>query len=131
MLVWCRTTYKEYFTYFEKDAALNRRFQRIDIEEPSIKDTIKILNGIKDHYEEFHGVHYNLDSVKEIANLADRYIKKFETLENSDKPYKLTQYQISQFNNVKIKELNLVNCRFTSQWAFCKDYVCARQLSMA
>ena len=68
------TTYKEYFTYFEKDAALNRRFQRIDIEEPSIKDTIKILNGIKDHYEEFHGVHYNLDSVKEIANLADRYI---------------------------------------------------------
>ena len=61
--------------------------------------------------EEFHGVHYNLDSVKEIANLADRYIKKFETLENSDKPYKLTQYQISQFNNVKIKELNLVNCR--------------------
>ena len=56
-------------------------------------------------------MHYNLDSVKEIANLADRYIKKFETLENSDKPYKLTQYQISQFNNVKIKELNLVNCR--------------------
>ncbi|MFX4223834.1 MAG: hypothetical protein ACMVO3_24425 [Thalassobaculum sp.] len=52
------TTYKEYRSYFEKDRALVRRFQKIDVDEPSIADAIKILKGLKPYYEEHHKVRY-------------------------------------------------------------------------
>jgi ATP-dependent Clp protease ATP-binding subunit ClpA len=68
------TTYKEYFTYFEKDAALARRFQRIDIKEPNLNDTIQILHGIKPYYEDFHNVRYTHSAIKEIVSLTDRYV---------------------------------------------------------
>ncbi len=68
------TTHKEFNNVFEKDRALARRFQKVDIDEPSVEDTIKILRGLKPYYEEHHGVHYTNDAVKAAAELADRYI---------------------------------------------------------
>ena len=68
------TTYKEYRTYFEKDRALVRRFQKIDVHEPSVEDTIKILMGLKPYYEEHHRVRYTNDAVKTAVDLSARYI---------------------------------------------------------
>jgi len=68
------TTYKEYRNYFEKDRALVRRFQKIDIAEPSVEDTIAILMGLKPYYEEHHGVTYDDEAIKIAVELADKYI---------------------------------------------------------
>ncbi|KZD04274.1 ATP-dependent Clp protease ATP-binding subunit ClpA [Oceanibaculum pacificum] len=68
------TTYKEYRTYFEKDRALVRRFQKIDVNEPSIEDAVKILMGLKPYYEEHHHVRYTADAVKAAVDLSARYI---------------------------------------------------------
>jgi len=70
------TTYEEYKNHFEKDKALNRRFQKIDIKEPSIEDTIKILEGLKDRYEEFHNVRYSKEALKSAAILAKKYLRE-------------------------------------------------------
>jgi ATP-dependent Clp protease ATP-binding subunit ClpA len=68
------TTYREYRSYFEKDRALVRRFQKIDVNEPSIPDTIKILKGLKPYYEEHHGVRYTADALKTAVELSAKYI---------------------------------------------------------
>ena len=68
------TTYKEYRNYFEKDRALVRRFQKIDINEPSIEDTIKILKGLKPYYEEHHAVRYTAEALRTAVELSSRYI---------------------------------------------------------
>ena len=68
------TTYKEYRSHFEKDRALVRRFQKIDIAEPTKKDAVKILNGLKGYYEEHHGVKYTHAAIKAAVDLSDRYI---------------------------------------------------------
>ena len=68
------TTYKEYRNYFEKDRALVRRFQKIDVEEPSVEETVKILRGLKPYYEEHHKVRYTADAIRTAVELADRYI---------------------------------------------------------
>lgn len=68
------TTLKEY-RQIEKDAALERRFQPIIVKEPSAEDTIKILNGIKDRYENFHGVSYSDEAVQAFVTLSQRYIQ--------------------------------------------------------
>ena len=68
------TTYKEYRSYFEKDRALVRRFQKIDVNEPSIEDSIKILMGIKPYYEKHHRVRYTAEAVKAAVELSARYI---------------------------------------------------------
>ncbi|HEY2886461.1 MAG TPA: ATP-dependent Clp protease ATP-binding subunit ClpA [Rhizomicrobium sp.] len=68
------TTYKEYRQYFEKDRALVRRFQKIDVVEPTIPDTIKIMMGIKPYYEEFHKVRYTIDAIKAAVDLSAKYI---------------------------------------------------------
>jgi len=68
------TTYKEYRTYFEKDRALVRRFQKIDVHEPSIADSVKIMMGLKPYYEEHHKVRYTADAIKTAVELAARYI---------------------------------------------------------
>ena len=68
------TTYKEYRNYFEKDRALCRRFQKIDIDEPSSEDSIKILDGLKKYYEDFHNVKFNDDCSEEAVNLSKKYI---------------------------------------------------------
>ena len=68
------TTYKEYRSYFEKDRALVRRFQKIDISEPSKKDAIKILYGLKSYYEDHHNVKYTNAAIKAAVDLSDKYI---------------------------------------------------------
>ncbi len=68
------TTYKEYRQYFEKDRALVRRFQKIDVAEPSVPDAIKILKGLKPYFEEYHKVRYTAEAVKAAVELAAKYI---------------------------------------------------------
>lgn len=68
------TTFNEYRKYIEKDAALERRFQQVQVSEPNVEDTISILRGLKDRFESYHGVHINDDSLVAAASLSDRYI---------------------------------------------------------
>ncbi len=68
------TTYQEFRGIFEKDRALTRRFQKVDIEEPSISDTVEILRGLKTHYEQHHNVKYSLNALKSAAELSSRYL---------------------------------------------------------
>jgi ATP-dependent Clp protease ATP-binding subunit ClpA len=68
------TTYKEFRQHFEKDRALSRRFQKIDVNEPSVEDAVKILRGLKPYFEEHHGVKYTADAIKTSVELAARYI---------------------------------------------------------
>jgi len=68
------TTYKEYRNQFEKDRALVRRFQKIDISEPSVEDTVKILRGLKPYYEAHHQVRYTDAAIRSAVELAARYI---------------------------------------------------------
>ena len=68
------TTYKEFRQHFEKDRALSRRFQKIDVNEPSVEDTIKILKGLKPYFEEHHGVKYTAEAIKTAVELSARYI---------------------------------------------------------
>ncbi|WP_425040806.1 ATP-dependent Clp protease ATP-binding subunit ClpA [Primorskyibacter sp. S187A] len=68
------TTYKEFRQHFEKDRALSRRFQKIDVNEPSVEDSVKILRGLKPYFEEHHGVKYTADAVKTAVELSSRYI---------------------------------------------------------
>ncbi|MGE0118832.1 MAG: ATP-dependent Clp protease ATP-binding subunit ClpA [Dongiaceae bacterium] len=68
------TTYKEYRSYFEKDRALVRRFQKIDVNEPSIEDSVKILRGLKPYYEQHHKVRYTAEAIRASVELAARYI---------------------------------------------------------
>ncbi|MCU7611600.1 ATP-dependent Clp protease ATP-binding subunit [Anaplasma capra] len=68
------TTYKEYNSNFEKDRALARRYQKINVEESTVEETIQILSGIKSYYEIYHDVHYTSQAVKYAAELSDRYI---------------------------------------------------------
>ena len=68
------TTYKEFRQHFEKDRALSRRFQKIDVNEPSVDDAVKILKGIKPYFEEHHDIRYTADAVKTAVELSARYI---------------------------------------------------------
>src|SRR5215204_5754431 len=68
------TTYPEYKAAFERDRALARRFQKIEISEPSLEDTVKILEGLKKLYEEAHGVNYSQDALRAAAELAAKHI---------------------------------------------------------
>lgn len=68
------TTFEEYRKYFEKDAALNRRFQKVDVPEPSLEDTYQILQGLKPRLEEHHGVKYSDEVVQTAVNLSQKHI---------------------------------------------------------
>ncbi|MGQ3488554.1 ATP-dependent Clp protease ATP-binding subunit ClpA [Roseovarius pacificus] len=68
------TTYKEFRQHFEKDRALSRRFQKIDVVEPTTDDTVKILKGLKPYFEEHHSVKYTNDAIKTAVDLSARYI---------------------------------------------------------
>ena len=72
------TTYKEYRNYFEKDRALVRRFQKIDVSEPSVEDTVKILKGLKPYYEKYHKVRYTAEALRTAVELAARYIQDYK-----------------------------------------------------
>ncbi|RTL97411.1 ATP-dependent Clp protease ATP-binding subunit ClpA [Ancylobacter aquaticus] len=68
------TTYKEYRQYFEKDRALVRRFQKIDVPEPTVPDAIEILKGLKPYFEDYHRLRYTNDAIKAAVELSARYI---------------------------------------------------------
>ncbi|WP_184718387.1 ATP-dependent Clp protease ATP-binding subunit ClpA [Caulobacter sp.] len=68
------TTYKEFRQHFEKDRALVRRFQKIDVNEPTVEDTIKILKGLKSYYEDFHKLKYTNEAIKVAVELSAKYI---------------------------------------------------------
>ncbi|MEO1193774.1 MAG: ATP-dependent Clp protease ATP-binding subunit ClpA [Pseudomonadota bacterium] len=68
------TTYKEYRNYFEKDRALVRRFQKIDVKEPTIDDAVKILRGLKPYYEEHHNVRFTHEAIRTAVELSARYM---------------------------------------------------------
>jgi len=68
------TTYKEYRQYFEKDRALVRRFQKIDVAEPTVEDSVKILMGIKSYFESYHKIRYTADAVRAAVELSAKYI---------------------------------------------------------
>jgi ATP-dependent Clp protease ATP-binding subunit ClpA len=68
------TTFEEFRTHFEKDRALSRRFQRVEVNEPSIEDTIAILRGLEKQYAEYHGVTFTPESIEAAANLSAKYL---------------------------------------------------------
>ena len=68
------TTFNEYRQHFEKDRALSRRFQRVEVGEPSVEDTVKILEGLRPQYEEFHGVKYDPEALRAAAELSSKYL---------------------------------------------------------
>jgi len=68
------TTYKEFRQHFERDRALARRFQKIDVNEPTVDDAIKILMGLKPYFEDFHGVRYTNEAIKQAVKLSARYM---------------------------------------------------------
>ena len=68
------TTYEEYKNLFDKDRALSRRFQKIDVPEPTVEETIAILRGLRSHYEKYHGVRYREEAIEAAAELAARHI---------------------------------------------------------
>ena len=68
------TTYKEFRQHFEKDRALSRRFQKIDVNEPSVEDSVKILKGLKPYFEDHHDIKYTADAIKTAVELSARYI---------------------------------------------------------
>ncbi len=68
------TTYKEFRQHFEKDRALSRRFQKIDVNEPSVADSVKILMGLKPYFEQHHDIRYTNDAIKAAVELSARYI---------------------------------------------------------
>ena len=68
------TTYKEYRQHFEKDRALARRFQKIDVNEPTVEDAFKILKGLKPYFEDHHDIRYTADAIRSAVDLSARYI---------------------------------------------------------
>ncbi len=91
------TTFEEYRNHFEKDRALSRRFQKIDILEPSVDETVEILKGLKPHYESFHGVAYTPPAIRSAAELSARYIterflpdKAIDVLDEAGAQFKLS-----------------------------------------
>ncbi len=70
------TTYEEYKKYFEKSKSLVRRFQNVEIKEPGIEDTVKILEGLRKHYESYHGVRYGKGVLEYAAVMSDRYVNE-------------------------------------------------------
>ena len=91
------TTFEEYRNNFEKDRALSRRFQRIDLNEPSVDETVEILKGLKPYYEQFHQVTYTPPSLRSAAELSARYIterflpdKAIDVLDEAGAQFKLS-----------------------------------------
>ncbi len=110
------TTYEEYKKYFEKDRALSRRFQKIDIKEPSIEKTISILEGLKDKFEEFHKVRYSKNSLRTAAELSDKFInerflpdKAIDVIDEAGALFKIEMgNKISKNNRIGKKEIEKV-----------------------
>ena len=104
------TTFSEYKKYFEKDHALNRRFQKIDVLEPSKEEAINILKGLKNKYEQFHGLHYSNASIEAAVVLSSQYLtdrflpdKAIDVMDEAGAALKLKSN--SPIKLVKVKEI--------------------------
>jgi len=107
------TTAEEYKKYFEKDSALNRRFQTINVEEPSKKETFLILKKSKENYEKFHGVTYSDEMIDSILNLSEKYMpyrkfpdKAFDILDRIGASGKIKKFKVP--DNLKQMEKNII-----------------------
>ena len=110
------TTINEYRKYIEKDAALERRFQTIIIEEPSIADSIKIIEGLRDKYEAFHNVKITEEAIREAVNLSKRYIydrflpdKAIDLIDETASRIKIELF--TKPNNIKKQEEKLLKAK--------------------
>ncbi len=135
------TTLNEYKKYIEKDAALERRFQSIFVDEPSVEETIEILRGIKSRYEEHHHVKYTEDALKAAASLSSRYIsdrflpdKAIDLIDeagsrrrirNSIRPKEIQDLE-KEIERLNIEKANLVSTQNYEKAAAVRDTV--RQL---
>ncbi|MFP3982065.1 MAG: ATP-dependent Clp protease ATP-binding subunit ClpA [Desulfurivibrionaceae bacterium] len=109
------TTYEEYRNNIEKDRALSRRFQKVDIEEPSIEDTVSILKGLQSKYEDHHRVKYSKKSIKTTAELADRYIterflpdKAIDVLDEVGAAYRLKVGGDGKIKTINVRDVESV-----------------------
>ena len=105
------TTSKEYRSVFEKDHALARRFQKIDVYEPSQDECLKILQGLKKYYEEFHGVRYSTPALKAAVDLSAKYMndrrlpdKAIDLIDEAGADVKLRKYD-SETKQVTVKDI--------------------------
>ncbi|MDH5298432.1 MAG: AAA family ATPase, partial [Desulfobulbaceae bacterium] len=112
------TTYEEQKNYIEKDRALARRFQKIDIEEPTVADTIAILKGLQSRYEEHHSVRYSDAAVKATAELADRYLtdrflpdKAIDVLDELGASFRLKGGTTKKIRTVNVRDVEAVISR--------------------
>jgi len=112
------TTFQEYRTAFEKDRALSRRFQRIDVNEPSLEDTILILKGLQPSYEEFHGVTFTAEAVEAAGQLAAKYMhdrrlpdKAIDLLDEAGAAAKLSKKEDTDKPVVGLREVEAVLAR--------------------
>ncbi len=111
------TTYQEYRQRFERDRALVRRFQKVDINEPTVAETIQILKGLKKHYESFHGVKYSFAALKSAAELSDRLLqdrklpdKAIDLVDEAGAAVKLKQLPVEQ-REVRARDIEEVVAR--------------------
>lgn len=109
------TTFSEYRKYIEKDSALERRFQPVTIQEPSINDTIVLLNGIKSYYESYHRVKVTDDIVRRIVTLSERYItdrflpdKAIDLLDESCAYAALSNKSLSEYDKLSDEMKNYI-----------------------
>jgi ATP-dependent Clp protease ATP-binding subunit ClpA len=109
------TTYEEYKNHIEKDRALSRRFQKIDIEEPSLADTRLILQGLQSRYEKHHQIKYSKNSIDAMAELADRYINERylpdKAIDVMDEVGSLFRLEGRQHTTVKVGDVEKVVSR--------------------
>jgi ATP-dependent Clp protease ATP-binding subunit ClpA len=112
------TTYHEYKASFERDRALARRFQKIEISEPSLEDTVKILHGLKPHYEAHHGITYSDEAIASAAELASKYIndrflpdKAIDVIDEAGAAVKLVPVEERQSRVVTVEDVEVVVAR--------------------
>ncbi|MFP4519589.1 MAG: ATP-dependent Clp protease ATP-binding subunit ClpA [Oceanicaulis sp.] len=108
------TTYKEYRQHFEKDRALARRFQKIDVVEPTVEDSIKILQGLKPYFEDFHDIRFTSEALKAAVELSDRYLgdrklpdKAIDVIDEAGASMRL-QPQSKRKKTIGVKEVEVV-----------------------
>lgn len=108
------TTYDEYRNFFSKDHALLRRFQKVDVPEPNSEDTLKILQGLKTRYEDYHNVRYAPEALKRAVELSDRYVidrhlpdKAIDVIDEAGASLRL-QGEISRKAMINIQDIDKV-----------------------
>lgn len=112
------TTFKEYRTQFEKDHALNRRFQKIDVNEPSKADAVKILEGLKSRYEEFHNVKYTKGAIKAAVDLSVKFLhgrrlpdKAIDVIDEVGAQVRIKAKENEATQTVNVKDVEVVVAR--------------------